>query len=71
MSYTEYFTRYFKNNSGYLGISDKILKENSDSIKKSERLNKFHICCSYTKRKKCFCDLGSTNIESNLNFQKF
>ena len=66
MSYTEYFTRYFKNNSGYLGISDKILKENSDSIKKSERLNKFHICCSYTKRKKCFCDLGSTNIESNL-----
>ena len=34
MPYTEYFTRYFKNNSGYLGISDKILKENSDSIKK-------------------------------------
>jgi len=66
MSYTEYFTRYFKNNSGYLEIPDKILKENSDSRKNSERLNKFHISCSYTKRKKCFCDLGSTKIESNL-----
>ena len=54
MPYTEYFTRYFKNNSGYLGISDKILKENSDSIKKSERLNKFHIFVLIQNEKNVF-----------------
>lgn len=58
MNYEEFFTRFYHNGSGYLNYKD----EHQDT-------SKFHIGCSFTKKKKCFC--SSVNNPNEDKISKF
>jgi hypothetical protein len=69
LTYKEYFTRYFHNNTGTLGPlqkSDLISKKLLSKKRKSEK-NNFHTSCQFTKKKKCWCSFYNDPIEKNLN----
>ena len=48
LTYKEYFSRYYNNNSGYLKKSQ---------VEEVPHPREFHINCPYMRRKKCFCNL--------------
>lgn len=69
LTYKEYFTRYYHNNSGSLGpllksdlVSKKLLSKKRKTIK-----NNFHTSCPYTKKKKCWCSFYNDKMEKNMN----
>lgn len=69
LTYKEYFTRYFHNNTGTLGPlqkSDLISKKLLSKKRKNEK-NNFHTSCQFTKKKKCWCSFYNDPIEKNLN----
>ena len=72
LTYKEYFTRYYHNNSGSLGhllkselISKKLLNKKRKNSEKQK--NNFHTCCPYTKKKKCWCNFFNDSMERNIN----
>ena len=67
MGYTEYFTRYYRNNTGYLGDTDTNFDNLTQKRKNRKYLPTFHTCCLYTKKKKCFCKFGSNHLDSSLS----
>ena len=71
LTYKEYFTRYYHNNSGSLGpllksdlISEKLL---SKKRKKDKVKNNFHTSCPFTRKKKCWCSFFNEGMEQNIN----
>jgi hypothetical protein len=64
--YKEYFTRYYHNTDGHLGILKKSNLIQKDFLCK-KRKNNFHTCCPYTHKKKCFCNFFNEPEEQNLN----
>lgn len=64
MTYKEFFTRFYHNNTGYLNSLNRKIKNSTVS---------FHTSCPYTKRKKCFCKfqrVSPTETSINLFAQK-
>ena len=47
MGYTEYFTRYYRNNTGYLGDTDTNFDNLTQKRKNRKYLPTFHTCCLY------------------------
>ena len=67
MGYTEYFTRYYRNNTGYLGDIDSNFDNLTQKRKNKKFFPTFHTSCVYTKKKKCFCKFGSNKFDSSLS----
>ena len=72
LTYKEYFTRYYHNNSGSLGnlvksdlVSKKLLSKKRNKTKKEK--NNFHTSCPYTRKKKCWCNFYNDSMERNIN----
>ena len=69
LTYKEYFTRYYHNNTGSLGNiqkSDLISKKLLSKKRKKEK-NNFHTFCTFTRKKKCWCKFFNDPIERNIN----
>ena len=71
LTYKEYFTRYYHNNTGSLGPllkSDLISKKKFLSKKRKKiQKNNFHTSCPFTRKKKCWCSFYNDGMEKNLN----
>ena len=69
LTYKEYFTRYYHNNSGSLEpfLKSDLVSKKFLSKKRKKEKNNFHTCCPSTRKKKCWCGFYNDPMEIKLN----
>ena len=68
MTYHEFFTRYYRNDTGSLApLKKSDLTSKKFLSKKRNSKNNFHTSCPLTKKKKCWCKFYNDPMEKSLS----